>query len=376
MLCFYGKDTIDDVVGRELIGYDKKRICIGSKEKLEIQLLVFDDGKKTALIVIETLCVDNNFVTMVKSIGKKYHVDHCIVCATHSHSTPSGLNSTLHFGPVFGSYDEQFTMAMLNKIDNLFLKIQWQQCTVSQAKVSIEGVSSNRQGRDFESVMNLFSIAMETKIVHLVHYPCHPTVYSSDNCFCSSDLFGAFKQRCDDEVIVVNGAAGDLSTRFTRSGVAENDIDVMSLRLFEGFTKAYHHRIHCVSSCRVYEKTFTLKAKKNKTMVAKDTTSQMMEETIIRLNGDVVELSCVVWQFCGFTYLCVPCELCSHLLFLLENESDVIGYCNGYELYVADKLSYDCGYYEACSSKLAYGEAEKWMIECKDWIVDIKKGRC
>ncbi len=46
---------------------------------------------------------------------------------------------------------------------------------------------------------------------------------------------------------------------------------------------------------------------------------------------------------------------------LPEDGSSVIGYANGYNLYIADDLAYEKEYYEALASLFARGQGERLM---------------
>ena len=59
------------------------------------------------------------------------------------------------------------------------------------------------------------------------NYACHPTVLNADNRLRTADLPGAVAARLHefDEVILLNGSCGDISTRFTRKGYGFAELD-------------------------------------------------------------------------------------------------------------------------------------------------------
>ena len=50
----------------------------------------------------------------------------------------------------------------------------------------------------------------------------------------------------------------------------------------------------------------------------------------------------------------------------------IIGYANGYNLYIADRASYDAQYYEALASPFARGEGERLMEYVKELLRQLE----
>ena len=90
--------------------------------------------------------------------------------------------------------------------------------------MEIEGVGTNRHRRDgphdnTAGVLALHSLDGSLAAV-LLDFACHPTTYGPENLLWSADWPGAARTALGRDVVVgyLQGAAGDVSPRFTRQG--------------------------------------------------------------------------------------------------------------------------------------------------------------
>ena len=145
---------------------------------------------------------------------------HVVVSASHTHSGPAGWTGEIH--PVIPAEQER------SLVDSLVCAIrgaelQRQPVTASWRSVEVVGVGTNRHRRNgphdnTAGILALHSLSGSLEAV-LLDFACHPTTYGPDNLRYSADWPGAARAALAPAVVgFLQGAAGDVSPRFTRQG--------------------------------------------------------------------------------------------------------------------------------------------------------------
>ncbi|TDD57075.1 hypothetical protein E1263_24830 [Kribbella antibiotica] len=145
---------------------------------------------------------------------------HVVVSASHTHSGPSGWTGQIH--PVIPAEREaDLYEPLISAVANAVLDRE--AVVASWRSVEVTGVGTNRHRADgphdnTAGVLALHSPAGSLRAV-LLDFACHPTTYGPENLLYSADWPGAARAALGPAVVgYLQGAAGDVSPRFTRQG--------------------------------------------------------------------------------------------------------------------------------------------------------------
>ncbi|WP_112244781.1 hypothetical protein [Kribbella monticola] len=153
-----------------------------------------------------------------------------VVCASHTHSGPSGWTGQIH--PVIPAsrepelYEPLIAAVAAAPLTRSPVRAFWRSTPVT-------GVGTNRHRRDgphdnTAGVLSLHSLDGSLAAL-LLDFACHPTTYGPDNLLWSADWPGAARRALagSDNVVVgyLQGAAGDVSPRFTRQGRGAAEVE-------------------------------------------------------------------------------------------------------------------------------------------------------
>ncbi|MFI6830899.1 hypothetical protein ACIBG5_27625 [Kribbella sp. NPDC050241] len=143
-----------------------------------------------------------------------------VVSASHTHSAPSGWTGQIH--PVIPAERERVLYEALSaSIANATLERR--PVTASWRSIEVIGVGTNRHRRNgphdnTAGVLALHSLDGSLEAI-LLDFACHPTTHGPENLQYSADWPGAARAALAPAVVgYLQGAAGDVSPRFTRQG--------------------------------------------------------------------------------------------------------------------------------------------------------------
>lgn len=157
--------------------------------------------------------------------------DCVLVCASHTHSAPAGWTGEIH--PVIpaereAALYEALTAAVASaSLERRPVRASWR-------SIEVIGVGTNRHRRNgphdnTAGVLTLHSLADDTLVAVLLDFACHPTTYGPENLLYSADWPGATRKALagSSDVVVgfLQGAAGDVSPRFTRQGRGAPEVE-------------------------------------------------------------------------------------------------------------------------------------------------------
>ncbi len=230
---FY-KIDITPEPGMPMAGYVNRRgRGIGAHDPLYARVLYLSSGDtEILLVVLDVIRVDDDLRRMlVETVAVNHGLkpENVFVVATHTHSGPEvslGLWSTRELGEEDAHRVRSYIEDLVWKVNNAVSKAMEHAEEVKElgvASVTIGGVATNRidwSGTvDKEAVVLRVAHGVENTII--INYACHPTVLGPDNLLYSGDLAGLTVKHIEDNVginaVFVNGAAGNVSTRFSRS---------------------------------------------------------------------------------------------------------------------------------------------------------------
>ncbi len=206
----------------------------GELEPLEVHAMVLSGaGTRFVLLVADLACVNTDVVAAIRAdLAERYDAS-CWVAATHTHSgpepgcrpggapTPPGLADRL-----LRAARDAVAVAVRDDVP----------ATVEPPyRTTVDGLGGRRSTDTPEPQ----AVPVDTTAVRdaggallglLVVHPVHPTVLPAGNRDVSADLSGAIRRAIGRRlpgvwVMVATGAAGDLSTRHTRRGRGQAELD-------------------------------------------------------------------------------------------------------------------------------------------------------
>lgn len=201
-------------------------------------LTVEGDGGSVAIVALDVLYVDSDLTDLLRtavSAQTSIPPSSVMVCSTHTHSGP-GL-----IFPNSNRYDSSIVDSIITAVSEAAGRA-WSMrtaCELSWASGDIVGVASIRNGvtgeagpanqalrvAEFRSV-NRNLAGVPRFVARAINFGCHATVLGPGNALVSRDWPGFMVDACEEQlrragvqrpfVIFLNGAAADVSTRYTR----------------------------------------------------------------------------------------------------------------------------------------------------------------
>lgn len=417
----FARKTITPIGSELMGGYSvENRYSKGVMDELYVRVVILQQTDAILVLVnYDLVAVDELLVQPIVEYLKQYQIsrDFVVVTATHTHASIGGILET-RSGVLKGSR-ECFMLTNLALIDQIlattYEAIEEALQGLSEGKLEIafdqmSGIGSNRNDRQQSGDSDLLVVKLtnQTGYIYLIKFACHPTVLNSDNRYFSADFPGAVSQLLEEEgacfSCFLNGAAGDLSTRFTRqaSNAQEmkrlghlivdkiSQLDLQGCQVKEIESRSFSHSIGIKSY--LPEKQALVQVEKYQTLINSEDFSQMappkqrqveskLEGAIChyhltrnQLNKDEITIDFKIIRFNEMYFILIPGELFSHLGHQLErSQVQVIGYANGYYGYFPDEKAYEAAYYEANASHFAPGESERLVQKIADEIQKMKE---
>jgi len=228
----FSKTDITPEPGLPMAGYvNRKGKSIGAHDSLNARILYMSSNDDDlVLISLDLIRVDDNLREKLEAvIMKNYGIKNVIITATHTHSGPE-VSLDLWSTRELNESDKKLIVNYLDeltwKINNAIANAVEKSSKVKDIKVissNIKNVATNRIDNkgpiDEEAIILIIENEYEKTL--LLNYACHPTVLGSDNLLYSGDLAGLTIKYIEESLGVnamyLNGAAGNISTRFSRS---------------------------------------------------------------------------------------------------------------------------------------------------------------
>ena len=381
----FAKREITPPLGLELGGYAGYRPNSGVHDPLYCKVIVLEqNGTRYALIVLDLLCADESLCTQIA--GAVAHLgitrERLIVSAIHSHAAPVGVipeegalarvnEAIVPENPNFAGYMQAVTEAAVAACEEAAATLE--AFRVRAARGAMPPIGSERHtGEQPDGTLTVVQCRTENgRNLIFYNFPCHPTVLSTENLLVSADFVGSIEGLLGvDMAVFANGAAGDISTRFTRWGSSFEECARMG-KIAAEYICALIDGKPFVSPAPLegLHTTVTLPAREVET---EETAQKQLEEATIRwkqaesadadagtvrilksyVEGAGVNLEfartmggirefripVTVFGFAGLRFATIPGEFYSTLL---PHETTVLCYANGYYRYIADTNAYD-----------------------------------
>lgn len=412
----FSKTDITPPLGIELAGYAALRRCNAVHDPLYAKAVVLEqEGVLYALIALDLLCVDESLSARIAKKLEPLGIapERLIVCAIHSHSTPRGVipgEGPLREVSAFSNPKDAEYLPYIESAVEKAARACEKACgeldefTVRASQGEAPKLGSERHtgetAKGLLTAMELRTRGGKSLIVY--DFPCHPTVMSADNLAVSADFVAGIEKLLGaDMAVFCNGAAGDVSTRFTRRESSFTECErmgaiaaesVKSLLRSAAFREPEELKgVHC----NIRAEARTVESVEGAVLRLERATARWKQAEksgedagtlrtlksfaegagtnlqFARSMQGVKEflLPVTVFKFCGLKFAAVPGELFSALL--PEEPVTFICYSNGYYRYIADEEAYDAGYYEALGAILARGEGERLVGRITELLVSL-----
>lgn len=376
--------------GTRLAGYAARtEMTSGVLDQLTIGALSLRFGKnRLVLVTADIAAVDSAFVDEIAraaGIGRS----ELIVCASHTHSGPAGVISRLHPADpdeLLPALREKFVATCKDAISLAHKRAEPIELRFAQAESHGLAANRNDPSGPYDPRVSVLA-AMNRRdylTAVLVHFACHPTVLGAGNHMLSADFPGAMRKwteqaldqnRRPPVVLYANGAAGDISTRFTRKAQDQTEVTrigrgvgiVAFEALFEtvdvgpGIASAsttvqleprsLDEPIRSNHGSRIEPRTEA----ERRTAETREQGAHLLERlarTDLSLIPRTADIS--AWRLGGLYLVTIPGELFASLGTRIVDAAPgpalVLGYTNGYVSYLADAAAHEAATYEALAS--------------------------
>jgi len=403
----FSKSDITPPPGIVFGGYAGYRPCNGVHDPLYCKTVVLEqEGLRYCLISMDLVCIDEGLYRRIAKEVSDLGIEpqRLLVSAIHTHAAPHGVISGE--GPLtkVNCSEQESTQEFLAYIEDIIHKAvstcknaieNLESFLVRTAKGTTPPVGCERHTGDTPGG-NLTIIQCKTesgKLLTLYNFPCHPTVLGADNVLASADFVAGIENLLGgDMAIFLNGAAGDISTRFTRQESSFNECVRMGqiaakhvlAALGElpftqpGPLKGIHAMVTLqprpiepidTASAKLQARTDEWKAAES---AGADATKLRLLKTYVEgawvnlefaksMAGiEELELPITVFTFAGLEFATIPGELFS----TLQPEGlSIIAYTNGYFRYICPEEAYAANHYEAMAAIVGRGSGERLMQE-------------
>ncbi len=409
----FSKQDITPPPGTELGGYAGHRPCAGVHDPLYCKAVVLEqDGVRYGLLAFDLLCVDEALYERIARELSPLGIapERLIACAIHTHASPRGVipgegplaKVNLASDPkdeAFPAYIHSVVEAAVCACRQAAEQLEAFEVRVAMGDMPQVGSDRHTGGAVRGAMTAVQCITRSGKNLILYNFPCHPTVMSAANLQVSADFVADIEKLLGaDLAVFCNGAAGDVSTRFTRkestfeecvrfARVAADRIrELLETASFEEPSplRGIHERV-TLAARQVESEEEAARRLDELTQQWKAAEAAGADGATLRTLKSYAEgaglnlqfartmkgisefsLPVTVFTFGGLFAATIPGELFSALM--PDEPIMVISYANGYYRYIADKGSYDAGYYEALAAILARGEGERLMERVTDMI--------
>lgn len=399
----FARRDITPPLGLELGGYAGYRPCSDVHDPLYCKVILLEqENRRYALVMLDLMCADESLWQKIACAISDLGIcrQNLIVAAIHSHAAPAGVvpkegplaqvnDPIVPQNPVFTEYMQTVVRMAADACRQASEELE--HFRVRTARRPMPPIGSERHsGEPAHGDLTVVQFRTESgKNVILYNIPCHPTVLSAANLSVSADFAGCVEDLLDaDMAVFVNGAAGDISTRFTRRGstfeecgrlggmVAQqirqmledtNFVDPEPLRGIHTTVRLQARQVSTVEAAQEQLEQTTARWQQAVSSGADAATVRILKSYVegagvnLEFAATMVgmtefEVPVTVFRFAGVPFVSIPGEFYSTLL---PPQTAAICYANGYYRYIADTNAYDTGHYEALAAIVARGGGEQ-----------------
>jgi hypothetical protein len=390
-------------IGTPLAGYIARTgVAEGTLDELTVGAFVLEhEDRRLVVVAADITAVDAALAGEVAAAARLNRAE-LALCASHTHSGPAGVVARLH------PADEE---RLDRNLRASFIATAVEAIATARAGMErvglfvgvseIEGVAANRNDvlGPYDPRLTVLAARRDDGSYQgvMCHFACHPTILGADNRLVSADFPRALRRNLSiavdrggsaPVVLFVNGAAGDVSTRFTRRAQNAGELARVGATLATAAVQALQYAVPLAGPIRYGqtvvqlprrarrphdERVFTDGAEREgepssllssgRRRVA-ETRAQgaAMLEALAQVPDEAIpaELQIEAWAVGDIVLVAVPGELFAALGRRIEaasaDQTVILGYANGYVGYLTDIPAHESQTYEALASPF-YSEA-------------------
>ncbi len=233
-------------LGLPMDGYmAREGTSTGTHDPLMAAALVLEQGdRRAALVTLDVLAVSRSFTgELRRDLAAQLRTvpDAILICASHTHAGPRGLQDWFPVGAakLDRGLATQIHTAIRAAVEQAHDRVRPVRLRSSVGDILGVGGDRNWPERPIDqrvSVLAFENTDNNTPEAILFHYACHPTILSAQNLEYSADLPGAARRRIHEQYpdavcLFINGAAGNVSTRFQRLDQSFAEVERLGRRL-------------------------------------------------------------------------------------------------------------------------------------------------
>jgi len=212
--------------GHRLDGYAARtEVATGTTDPLQATIIWLStaDDPGVLWLTLDAIAVARELVDELSTAAAAaagIPAEHVVVSASHTHSGPAGWSGEIH--PVIPATREALLVdALVDAVRSV--ELARRPVVASWRSIEVVGVGTNRHRKNgphdnTAGILALHSSSGTLEAI-LLDFACHPTTYGPENLRYSADWPGATRAALAPAVVgFLQGAAGDVSPRFTRQG--------------------------------------------------------------------------------------------------------------------------------------------------------------
>lgn len=224
-------------VGFPLGGYILRAgVSNGVLDPILARLLYLGSGGDAVLVIsLDWVYIDGRWAERLKrSISGKTGIRtaNIIVAATHTHSGPGVFGSFIKGAEGEPAYLAEVEEKTVGAAGPLVAAAKDVIPVLGSGRITGIGANRNDPGLPVDdriTVLSLRGVDDTDAVSRIIVYGCHPTLLGPENLLFSADWVGrglaAVDRRMGGGSLFINGAGGDVSTRFTRKGRGAEDLE-------------------------------------------------------------------------------------------------------------------------------------------------------
>ncbi|NJE08682.1 hypothetical protein E3E31_09145 [Thermococcus sp. M39] len=222
----------------------------GVLDPLYARMLYMEEENPVMIVSLDLIRVDDELYEGIsREISNEIGISekNVLIAATHTHSGPeisTGFWSSIELSEGDVKLVEEYKQHLIDLILSAVNKLKIEETPLFGGKAEVNGVASNRLSRDGPMDNECVFLFSEKEFIAL-NFPCHPTVLPASNRKFSGDLAGAICrlfERSFNVALFLNGAAGNVSTRFTRRAQTYEEVKRLA-KLFYSHVKDNYSEI-------------------------------------------------------------------------------------------------------------------------------------
>jgi hypothetical protein len=364
----------------------------GTHDDLTVSALILEyDKHRLAIVSADIAAVDFELVNEVAAAAGIARRE-LALCASHTHSGPAGVIARMHPADEDRGVPElrqAFVSTCASAIQEAVGRLEPVALLFGQTETRGLAANRNDPSGPFDPRLSVLATRNRSDKLNalLVHFACHPTILGAANRQISADFPGALRRSLREAIgeenapviSYVNGAAGDVSTRFTRKGQDFDEVDRVGAALAHAAVTALADACPIDGSISYEQVPVSLprrslalptppeptqtdwvdRSPAERRRIETHAQGEALLAKLIEAGPENIRsnFDLEAWALGDLVLLAVPGELFASLGKQVTGNSTspslVFGYTNGYVGYLVDEMSHKTGTYEALASPFA-----------------------